>query len=199
MIDATRTTTALLDGLHETDNDAAWTEFDARYRPIIFNFARKVGLSEPDAADVAQETLARFIEDYRKDKYDRNRGRLRSWLIGIAKYRIADVHRGRARRHEVGGQTLMVNLEDEAQLTQIWESERRAVQLKEAMRRLREQTKTSDQTIQAFELLVTQQMSPQAVAESLGISTHDVYQAKSRCAQKLREILTQIESAFDLE
>ena len=59
----TRTTTALLEGLLEQTNDETWREFDARYRPIIVAFARRVGLGETDAADVAQETLLRFVRE----------------------------------------------------------------------------------------------------------------------------------------
>jgi len=72
----TTTTTALLDGLHDPANEEVWREFDTRYRPIILGFAVKLGLSDEDAADVAQDTLARFVQEYRAGRYDRTRGRL---------------------------------------------------------------------------------------------------------------------------
>ena len=41
VIDATRTTSTLLDSLRDAENAEAWTELDRRYRPIIANLARK--------------------------------------------------------------------------------------------------------------------------------------------------------------
>ena len=95
---ATRTTTHLLEGLFDPAADSVWQEFDRRYRPIIVGLARKMGLADEDAADVAQETLVRFIKAYRAGQYHREKGRLRSWIIGIAIYRIADARRARAAR-----------------------------------------------------------------------------------------------------
>ena len=70
-MDIDRTTTALLEGLFDSDNELAWSHFDARYRPIVIAFARKLGLSESDAGDVAQETILQFLKEYKEGKYDR--------------------------------------------------------------------------------------------------------------------------------
>ena len=45
MIDLTRTTTALLDGLHDPGDDAVWSEFDRRYRPILVRRAAGRGVA----------------------------------------------------------------------------------------------------------------------------------------------------------
>ena len=87
----THTTTALLAALHDLSDQPAWREFEGRYAPIISGVARRMGLSESDSQDVMQETMLQFIRDYRAGKYDRTRGRLRSWIIGIARHRIADI------------------------------------------------------------------------------------------------------------
>lgn len=197
MIDTTRTTTELLEGLFDPENEKVWQEFDARYRPIIVHFALKLGVSDADAHDVAQETLLRFMREYQKGKYRREAGRLRSWLIGIAKYRIADLRRAKGSRFAHRGDSVLVDLSDDATLTQIWDNQRRAVVLRHAIGELRATTRTSDRTIEAFELIVLHQMPAQRVAEQLDMSTHDVYLAKSRCAQKLRSIIEKVEKAYD--
>ena len=73
----TRTNTVLLLGLAEPDNQAAWSEFDARYRPVLVAFARRLGMQEAEAQDVAQDTLLRAVQDFRQGKFDAARGRLR--------------------------------------------------------------------------------------------------------------------------
>lgn len=196
VIDATRTTTQLLDRLHDGEDAEIWVEFDRRYRPILVNFSRRLGLSEADAQDAAQETLTRFVAEYRNGKYRRDAGRLRSWLIGIARYRVLTARRSQAVRREARGESAMINLDDETELTAVWEQERRTMLLRQAMDELKSTTRMAAKTIEAFELLVLQQRPVAVVAESLGMSPHDVYLAKSRCAAKLRDIVHRLESSM---
>lgn len=196
MIDSTRTTTVLLEGLFDPQNEAVWSEFDRRYRPIVLGFARKLGLSDADAADAAQETMTQFMKEYRAGKYDRQRGRLHSWLIGLAKFRIAMIRRAKSGRRITGGQTVMIDLSDGQRLTQVWDDERRRSILRQAMEELRTTTNLAEKTIRAFEMLAVNQMPAAAVAEELEVDIQEVYLAKSRVAQKLRSILERLESAY---
>ncbi len=202
MIDATRTTTQLLADLHD-GQDAAWTELDRRYRPILFNFARRLGLAEADAADVAQETLAEFARIHREGRYHRERGRLRMLLVGVAKKKAAAARR-RALGGGRGGRLAVLPPEldppdpaAEAEADRIWEQERRQHLLLEALEELRTSTRTGDAALRAFELIVTRRLAPAAVAESLGMTPHDVHLAKSRCLARLRPIIARLEAAYD--
>ncbi|MEM7228399.1 MAG: sigma-70 family RNA polymerase sigma factor [Planctomycetota bacterium] len=197
MLDLTRTSTLFLQGLQDPDNEAQWAQLDERYRPILIAFARRLGLSEADAADVGQETMMQVLKECREGKYDRSRGRFRAWLITIARYRVAAVYRNRARKREARGESAMIDLENDAQLHEIWENERRERILRQALEEMRTRTRTSDKTIRAFELHVVRQMPVAAVAEELDISSHDVYQAKSRVASQLRDIIADLEKAYD--
>ena len=47
------TTTLLLDQLKEDGNESAWRQIDERFRGVVLGAARKIGLNESDAADVA--------------------------------------------------------------------------------------------------------------------------------------------------
>ena len=197
MAEASRTTTALLNNLHEADNEAAWREFDERYRPILIGFSRRLGLPEADAVDVAQETMVQFIKEYREGKYDRDRGRLRSWLLGIARFRVAGIYRKRATSRVSRGESAIVDLPREAEIEEAWNTERRMTILRTAMEQLKNSTKIADKTVRAFEMVALQQQSVAAVAAELDISENDVYLAKSRVAAKLKEIVASIESIYD--
>lgn len=194
---ATRTTTRLLEGLFDPAAEAVWQEFDRRYRPIIVGLARKLGLPEEDAADVAQETLARFVKAYRAGEYDRNRGRLRSWIIGIAKYRITDAIRARADRRGWRGDSIISGVPEQRELDAIWDVERRQAILRQAIDELRADSKTSEKTIRTFEMLSFHRRPAAAVAEELGMTLNDVYQAKNRVAGRLREIVARLEALYD--
>lgn len=193
-----RTTTAMLAALHDPDEVAAWEVFDARYRPVLIGFARNLGLGAEESADVAQETIARFVEQYREGRYDRERGRLGAWLVGIARYRILDVRRAQGRR-ALRGESAMVDLDDEASLSSVWEAERRTRIISIAMERLRAAGRTDSRTIEAFELLMVHGLAAAVVAEQLGMPIQSVYVAKSRIAARLQDLVAEVESEFDEE
>lgn len=197
MLDVTHTTTALLQGLHEEGGHAAWEVLDRRYRPIVTGLARRLGLSDQDAMDVAQDTMIRVLAEYRDGRYDRERGRMRSWLLSIARTRIADVHRKRAVRREARGESAMVSIPKEQELKDIWSTERRFVVLREALADLEATSKTSDRSIRAFEMLVFHRRSVSDVAGELDMSENDVYLAKSRIARRLKETVHQLESLYE--
>jgi len=193
-----KTTTTLLEGLFDTDNKAVWEEFNARYCPIILAVARRLGLSEQDAADVSQETLIRFLQEYRAGKYDRSRGRLRSWIVGIAKYRIADLHRAKARHREWRGESAFGVIPGDDDMGKMWNEECRREILRRAFRELRETTRFDERTIGVFERLCLDQRKPAEVAQETGMSIDAVYKAKQRCMDQLRDIIVRLDEAYEI-
>ena len=197
MVDIERTTTALLEGLFDHKNEAAWSQFDARYRPIVVAFARKLGLGESDANDVAQETVFQFLKEYREGKYDRDRGRLRSWIIGIARFRIAGIYRKKGVKREYRGESAMVTMPNEDECSKLWENERRTVILRMALHELRATTKSHDRTMKAFEMVAINQVRVATVANDLEMTQQEVYLAKSRTAKRLRTIIEKLDETYD--
>ncbi len=191
------TTSALLAGLFDSENREVWQEFDLRYRPMICAFARRLGLSEADAEDVAQETMGRFVREYRAGRYDRQRGRLRSWIIAIVKFRVADLQRKRNARCERRGESALVLLSAGDELTALWEAERKRTILEQAISELRGQSKITEKTLRAFEQYVVQERPVDEVARALGLTPHDVYKAKHRVTDRLREIVGRLDRLFD--
>lgn len=197
MLRASRTTTALLDGLLRGGDEGAWAEFVLRYRPIVVAFARRLGLGDADAEDAAQETLARFLRAYREGQYDRNRGRLRAWIVGIARHCVADARR---RRREVAAGSeisALAELEDEHRLSELWDSEHRREVLRQALLRVRRDSRIEPRTIEAFERVALAEEPPAAVAASLGLTLNDVYVAKHRVTTRLRETILAVEADYD--
>lgn len=196
MIVVTRTTTQLLEGLRHPENDACWREFDARYRPILINLAMRQGVREADAPDVAQDVLLGFMKAYGAGKYDREKGRLRMWLMGMARRSVADWKRNAVSR----GVTLDVSaLEEPADdvLEAMWDAEQRQEVLREGFERLKAESRFSAETMRVFQAHVIEGRSVEQVVADLGVTSHDVYQAKSRCLSKLREICEEIERGFE--
>lgn len=191
-----RTTTAILDALADVANTQAWVQFDARYRPILIAFGHRLGLNRNDAEEVAQEALSRFVVAYQNGRYDRERGRLHSWLIGIARHCILDLRTGRPTPAPAG--SMLDRLPTERAMTVLLEAECEREILRLSLARLRATTQTEEKTIRAFELLLSR-CTPTTVAAQLGMSVDEVYVAKHRCLRRLRPIVAEIEGEYELE
>lgn len=193
----TRTTTQILESLRDPANGGLWRQFDERYRPVLMGFARRQGLSDDDAADVAQTALTQFAADYREGRYDRERGRLSSWIIGIARNRVADLKRQRVRQRIDRGESALLNVSDDEAIKKDWEEARQRVILERAMLVLRSDTRLDERTIRAFDLCALRNVPPQEAAAECGMTVSEVYVAKNRAIKKLREIVSQMTQEFD--
>ena len=125
MISATNT--ALLIGLKDPGNGQVWEQFFTRYQPLLISFARRLGLNQTDAEDAAQEALIAFATCYQEGKYDREKGRLRTWLSAITRNKVRNIQERRARECPVGERasiTAMIEqIADEASMSELWEAE----------------------------------------------------------------------------
>ncbi|MCL4741085.1 MAG: sigma-70 family RNA polymerase sigma factor [Phycisphaerales bacterium] len=192
----TRTTTRLIEGLRDPANAEAWSGFDARYRPVLIAFASRLGFSHDDAAEVAQQALVEFARAYREGRYERERGRLSSWLIGIARNVASGMRRGRGAQR-VGGDTMLGEMPDEPELTRIWSEERERAIFAEAMTILHTTSQANESTLRAFELFAIRGVPAEEAAAECGISVDAVYLAKSRLTKRLREIVRELTAAYD--
>ena len=195
----TTTTTALLEGLYDVQDSVVWQVFDDRYRPIIVGVCRRLGLNDSESDDVAQDTLLQFLRDYREGRYSRDRGRLRSWVVGIARHRVIDYQRSRGRRKEKVGHSSAMEVPDERSLEDIWDQEMERSILRQSVEELRRTTRTTEKSIRAFEMIVFDRREVEAVAEILEMKAHDVYVAKSRVTTKLREIVERLKNLYEVD
>ncbi len=183
----TDTNTYLLVGLKDQGNDGVWSEFYARYRPILVSFGRRLGLSQEDAQDAAQNSMLAFTEAYHRGQYDRERGRLRNWLFGIARNQIHLLQRRDSARSVAAIQEshIFKTIPGSDGLETIWEDEWRKglieACLEEARRHL------GELTLQAFVLFVLQEWPADRVASHLSMTRNAVFKAKRRVLSHMRE------------
>lgn len=190
------TTTLLLERLKDPADQAIWRMFTDRYRPMIIRTARRLGLKQVDAQDAAQMALLAFFTAYREGKYDREKGRLRHWLFGIARHWILNTFDKRPRRQvdvsNADDQTdFFARIPAENQMEQVWEQEWRESTLRHCMRRIR--SEFDPRTVQAFELFAQEGWPAQRVGEHLGITSNAVFIAKHRVLKRIRELLPEME------
>jgi RNA polymerase sigma factor (sigma-70 family) len=86
-------------------DERAFEELYRRHSPLIFSVAYRSLGDLTEAEDVLQQVFIAAWNGH--DRYRSDRGRISTWLLGIARNKIVDAHaaRGRQRRiqQEVGG------------------------------------------------------------------------------------------------
>lgn len=191
-----KTNSVLLAGLADPANHAIWSEFDARYRPVIVAFGARLGLAPADADELGQAALVRFVEQYRAGRYDRERGRLRSWIFGIAQRCADEMRRERGRLLAQRGESAFDEIAGDAEIERRFDEEWHRALLLHAFAELRATTKTDESTIRVLELLALEQQPVAEVARRLGMTSGAVYTAKHRALSSLREIVARLETEW---
>jgi RNA polymerase sigma-70 factor (ECF subfamily) len=186
------TSTTLLQDLHGTCNEVAWRLFFRRYSPMLLAFAKRFSLSDNDAHDVVQETLLAVHSAFQAQgqAYDRNRGKFKTWLRGIAKHKVRDAQRGQHRAAQVDQlalQTAATGIESDAEIDARFELEWQQHQLSRALEAVASEVEPA--MYQAFELYAVHGCSPARVAELLGVTRNVVYISKTRVLRRIRAAL----------
>lgn len=194
----TATSLTLLEGLRDQQDQAAWSRFAERYQPLVVSFAHKLGLGESDALDAAQETMLAFVTGYRKQAYDRSKGRLRSWLFGIAHRKVIDIRRRRQRERVLADRSdataFAASIESPDGAQGVWEEEWQRAVIQACMSEVARQV--APETLEAFRLCVLEEWPPEKVAERLGMSRNAVYISKNRVMTRLRELQPEMEEVW---
>ena len=183
------TTSSLLSGLKDFENADAWHRFVTRFRAPVAAFARGMGNSPADAEDIAQDALLAFATAYRNGAYSPDKGRLSSWLFGIARNHALRSHRKRERSPVLAAQP------DDAVAPGIWERCWNAFVLDECLRRAR--AEHSDATFRLFERVVLWDEEPAAAAAAEGVDLKAVYNAKHRVLSRMRSLRDELERVED--
>ncbi len=195
-----RTRATLLSRLKNWDDQSSWQEFFDIYWKLIYGVARKAGLSEAEAQDVVQETLFSVAKHLPKFKYDPALGTFKAWLLNMTRWRITDQLRKRgpliehrARTDDTARTSTVERVPDESipALDAVWEADWEKHLLAAAMANLK--GRVDPQQLQIFDFYVNKEWSPEKVAQAFKVTVNQVYLAKTRLTEKLREEVRRLE------
>lgn len=173
--------------------ELAWTEFRARYAPVIAGFARRCGASPQDVDDIIQDVMTGFVGASETFVYDATKGRFRGWLKTCT-VRAAVRRAGKNLRFR--GMPLddvpQVEMAVDAEWNDVWESQLVA----RALALLRQECGES-LPFRAFEQYVLLDRDAAVIAAELGTSVNNVHQAKTRMTARLRSIVERLRALED--
>lgn len=198
--DSLRTRDSLIARLRDLDDADSWSDFHQTYERVVRGLARKRGLTEAEAEEVAQEVFKRIAETIHDFERSARSGSFRRWLYQLARWRSDDKIRERGRipvaplpdqtGTDSGQEPAIDRLPDPNDSAETLEAEARRQLLRAALDRLRKRVSARD--LQIFQLLVLEEWTPSKAAQFFGISTALVYVVRHRVGQLLRSELDSI-------
>jgi RNA polymerase sigma factor (sigma-70 family) len=180
---------SLLSRLKDASEDSCWREFFETYWKLIYNTARKSGLSDSEAQDVVQETMVALTRHLPNFQYDRSKGSFKAWLRQLTGWKIVDLIRKRPQWDSLGGtaeRDLTLDIEAE------WELDWKLSIADEALRRVRE--RTPPKVFQVYHTNVIQGKGARETAALLRMTVPAVYMATFKVNRKLRNEVIKLEN-----
>ena len=187
---------SLLSRLRDCQDQDGWREFFDTYWRLIYNVARKSGLGDLEAQEVAQATFVYLSRRMPNFRYEPARGSFKSWLRVVTRSRISVYRRtekaGDALIQEPlpgdgsGAESPLEQFPDPAAdaLDEVWQREWEENLLSAAFHRLR--SKVSAQQLLIFRLATAGDLPLTQVAKKLGVSLAQVYLTRHRVGRLLR-------------
>jgi RNA polymerase sigma-70 factor (ECF subfamily) len=188
------TRSTLIGQVRSPENRDAWAQFVALYRPVIYRMARKRGMQDADAQDLAQAVLIRVLGAIERWEKTDPSIKFRHWLSRVAKNAILSAL-ARSNDVAIGGTDIQSLFDAQPDGNPDIEEELAIEYLREKYHRAAAtvQTDVDVVTWKAFELSVIESRPCGEVAELLGKPIGTIYAARSRVMRRLRDAVAQLE------
>ena len=193
------TRASLLKRLPNWQDQTSWQEFFDTYWRLIYGVARQAGMNDVEAQDVVQETMVAVAKHMPTFKYDPKIGSFKTWLLNMTRWRIVDQLRKRAPVKEkrpqdtgTGTSTVEKMIDPKSQeLDAAWDTEWERNLLQAAVGKIKK--RVDPQKYQIFDFYVNKEWPADKVARTFGISVDQVYLAKHRITELLKEEVGRLE------
>ena len=179
------TRSSLINRLKATINGESWEVFFNTYWELIYNVARRKGLSEADSQDIVQETILKVHKSLDRFQYNRERGSFKGWLCTITRTRLIEHYKKKQRQPPTqqpreDEDDPLVNLADPQgpELDRIWSEEWSRSLIQRSLTFLKQQV--SLKQYQIFKCHCIDEWTVKEVCDALNVNAAQVYMAKQR-------------------
>jgi RNA polymerase sigma-70 factor (ECF subfamily) len=185
------TRTTLIQRLKNWQDQSSWQDFFDTYWKLIYGVAIKGGLTRTEAQDVVQETMLSVAKHMSNFKYDRKIGSFKAWLLNMTRWRIIDQLRKRGYSVHSHIEDNLIN-QSNTDLETLWDAEWEKNLFDAAITKVKR--RLDPQKYQIFDFYVNKQWMPDKVAKTFGISINQVYLAKHRVVELIKEEVKKLEA-----
>ena len=187
------TRASLIHRLKDWQDNSNWKDFFDTYWKLIYGVARRASLTDAEAQDVVQETMASVAKHMPTFKYDPAIGSFKAWLLIMTRWRIIAQFRKRgpfASQIPISADSTSTALLDKVAdpagqaLDAVWEAEWENNLLHAAIAKV--QRRIDPEKYQIFDFYVNKDWPPEKVAERFNVSVNQVYVIKHRVTDAIR-------------
>ncbi len=179
---------SLLSRVRDSADDAAWREFDAKYRELILRYGRARGLQTSDAEDVRQIAMANLAKSLRSFEYKPACGRFRGYLGQVVRSAISRHFRRPDEKARALDTSVLVSVKanDAGDADDVWEREWVRHHYRLAMEAVR--AAFDPKSVQIFDRLLAGD-SVSRLASGFQTTTQAVHKVKQRIRDRLKELI----------
>ena len=164
----------------------AWEKFVQLYTPLMFHWARKVGLQQSDAADLVQDVLSIVFRRLPGFQYDAA-GSFRGWLRTVTLNKFREKKRKRVTDVSIASNSVLEQIASLKSAESTWDLDYGRMLLQQTMEQMEPDFHPG--TWQALRAVMAEGMTVDQAAETTGVSIWTIYSAKARLMKRLREEL----------
>jgi RNA polymerase sigma-70 factor (ECF subfamily) len=202
------TRATLIERLKDWQDQSSWQDFFDTYWRLIYDIARKGGLTGAEAEDVVQETMISVAKHMPSFRYDPAIGSFKAWLLNMTRWRMTDQLRRRGplaaadssftdesgSDESAGNGSAAERVVDEnsQELEALWNAEWEKNLLKVAMARVRR--RVDPQKYQIFDLYVNKGWASEKVAATFEVPVDQVYLVKHRVTEMIKAEVKRLET-----
>ncbi len=179
---------SLLSRVRDGSDQAAWREFEAKYRELLLRYCRARGLQQSDADDVRQLVMMNLAKALRNFEYSPEKGRFRSYLGRVVRNSISGYFSRPNPADRALDTALMATVpsEDPDEKDDLWEQEWVNHHYRLAMKTIH--ATFDKRSVEVFDRLVEGE-SVATVAEACEMSTQAVHKVKQRIRKRMQELV----------
>jgi RNA polymerase sigma-70 factor, ECF subfamily len=200
MVEFPKTSQSLIARIKDLADEAAWTEFLGIYRPVVYHLARRRGMQDADAQDVAQRVFLAIAQAINNWEPGPDRPPFRAWLVTIARNVATKALSRRRPDMGTGSSSVMELLNAEANEDEETTAEFLLESRREALRWAAEQIRPqfSETTWRLFWETAIEGRAVNEVAAETARSAGAIYMARFRVSQRLKEKVQEISRHWEI-
>ncbi|MFC1497041.1 RNA polymerase sigma factor [Verrucomicrobiota bacterium] len=190
----------LLQKIKDRYDEVAWEDFISYYRQYVYNISRGMGLDHHNAEELVQMVMLKLWKKLPEIKFNRERGKFRSWLCTVVRNTVKNFMRSYSRRasrlkrykkNELPDYLRRIDLNS---LEMIAEEEWKEYISNLAWGKIKDDFSESVQ--EAF-LLWVKGRPVSEIAKTLKLRENTIYVYKSRVQNKLQKMIRHLENELD--
>ena len=189
------TRSSVIRAVANTENEAAWQRFFDLYAGFVFSITRSKGLNDTDADDIVQMVFVDLMRNLLSFKYDREKGRFRSYLAALVKWRVIDRLKAVRRDAELKAGFMEEVKETGQGDEEFADREWKAVAMDHALRRIKSSVRPEHYA--AFVASTVEGQDTETVMKLYNLSRDNLYQIRKRLSERLRKVMSEVLAEMD--